>query len=94
MVARLMNATIWPTVVNPCIISQTPVTRMATRAIVELERVTTVPNAHQVKTGICAFSIRSIRRRSAVVSSSARVKLWIAGMLPSTSETRSATWLL
>ena len=89
-----MKATIWPTVVNPCIRSQTPVTRIATSAIVALDRVATVASAHQVRTGIWAFSIRSISRRSAVVSSSARAKLWIAGMLPSTSDTRSARSLL
>ena len=86
-----MKATICPTVVRFCIINHTPVTRIDTSASVELERVATDASAHQVKTGIWAFSIRSIIRASALVSSSARAKLWIAGMLPSTSLTRSAT---
>ena len=66
-------------------------TRIETSASVELDRVATEASAHQVRTGIWALSIRSIMRASALVSSSARAKLWIAGMLPSTSETRSAT---
>ncbi len=89
-----MKATIWPMVVSPCMRSHTPVTRMATRARVELDRVATEASAHQVKTGIWALSMRPIIFESALVSSSAREKLWIAGMLPSTSDTRSAKSLL
>ncbi len=85
-----MKATIWPTVVSPCMRSATPVTRMLASARVELDRVATEASAHQVNTGIWALSIRSIILESALVSSSARAKLWIAGMLPSTSDTRSA----
>ncbi len=89
-----MNATICPTVVSPCIMSHTPVMRIAISAIVELDRAATVPRAHQVKTGNWALSIRWMSRPTALVSSSALAKLWIAGMLPSTSGTRSATSLL
>ena len=55
-----MKATICPTVVRFCIINHTPVTRIDTSASVELERVATEASAHQVSTGIWAFSIRSI----------------------------------
>ena len=53
-VARLMNATIWPIVVAPCMSSQTPTRKIASSDSVELARVATMAIAHQVSTGNCA----------------------------------------
>ena len=94
LVARLIKATISPTVVRPRISSQTPTISIASSERVELARVATLAIPHHVKTGSCAASSRSPRARSPRGSSSIRPKLWITGRLPSTSETRSASSVL
>ena len=91
MVARLMKATIWPTVARPLRLSQVPSRKMPRIVIVAEARVATAATAHQPSTGIWAASSRSATPRSARASSSMRVKLWITGTLPSASDACSAS---
>ena len=64
--------------------------KIATSVSVAEARVATAAIAHQDSTGICAVSSAEDTCRSAVVSASTRVKLWITAILPSASEARSA----
>ena len=92
MVARLMNATIWPTVVNPRISSQTPVTSIATssdcRTRAGDDRCHRPPcqdrHLRSSASGRSGAGAPSFPPRSREALD--------RGQLPSTSETRSATW--
>ena len=94
MVAKFMKATISPMLASLCRCSHTPTRKMPTSDRVEAARVATAAIAHHDNTGICAEStspMMSCKPRDFV---SIRVKDWITGRLPSTSEARSASWAL
>ena len=57
-------------------------------------RPNTTATVHQDSTGICASRIVRLRSRITPASRSMRVKLWITGTLPSTSDARSASEVL
>ena len=71
-----------------------PSRKIASSVIVEAARPNTTAVAHHESTGICAASSVRDSERIAASSLSTRVKLWITGTLPSTSEARSARLVL
>ena len=90
IVARLMKATISPTVAWPRRFSHVPSRKMARMVSVAEARVATAASAHQDSTGSWAARSWSMMPLSSRASCSMRVKLWITGTLPSASEAWAA----
>ncbi|GJE70645.1 hypothetical protein CHKEEEPN_2184 [Methylorubrum podarium] len=91
MVARLMKATISPTVAAPFWCRAMPVMKIAVMVSVPEARVATFASAHHDRTGICTRSRSWMMSRIASFSARARVKDWITATLPSASEAWAAS---